>query len=168
MAVELVVGQNCYFDVTEANQMIEDNFMSTEKEYIEWNKLSDNDKDTIIYRNTKAFEMPIWYKGCKIYNSNPLEWPRNIDSQTVEAPSEVKMGILMNGVRSLLEADANSGDSYHSLINNDIEEFRDGSGASVKFRADAKFLNEYAKLPGNDSIYKDIVTKYFNRWIIVV
>ena len=167
MSIALVVGENCYFDVAEANQMIENEFMPTEKKYIIWNGLSDNDKATIIYRNTKAFEMPIWYKGCKIYNSNPLEWPRNIDSITVECPDDVKMGILMNGVMSLLEADANSGDNYQSLINNGIKEYKI-KDASVTFEDDAKSLNEYAKLSDNDSIYKNIVTKYFNGWLKVV
>lgn len=168
MSVKLVVGQNCYFDITEANQMIEDNFTPTKKEYIEWNKLSDSDKATIIYVNTKTFEMKVWYQGNKANSSNPLEWPRIVDGKHLDCPDNVKLGILMNGVMSLLEDNDNSNGGYYSLINNDIEEFRDGSGASVKFRADAKFLNKYAKLKGNDSIYKNIVTKYFKDSLAIV
>lgn len=167
--MELIVGQNCYFDVQEANQMISDNFMSSEVEYKLWNELSDNDKSVIIYRNTKLFEnIYMFYCGCKVYNSQPMEWPRNMNQETVECPDEVKLGILLNGVKTLIRDSDDSESEYNKLINLGVEEFKDSSGALVKFRADAKEISNFETIKGYDDIYVDIINKYFYKYILTI
>ena len=167
MSVELVVGQNCYFDVIEANQMISDNFMNSEEEYILWNNLSDNDKSIIIYRNTQLFEnIYLFYCGCKVYNSQPMEWPRNINQETVNCPDIVKLGILLNGIKTLIRDNSDGESEYNKLINMGVEEFRDGSGALIKFRSDAKEISNFETIKGYDDVYKDIIDKYFYKYIL--
>ncbi|MEE3417901.1 MAG: DnaT-like ssDNA-binding protein [Methanosphaera sp.] len=170
MSIILVVGENCYFDVAEANQMIEQRFMTTDKEYIEWNKLSDDNKSIVIFRNTETFEMKIWYRGDKASRSNPLEWPRIVNGKYTECPEEVKLGILMNGVKALVEASLDNSDiSYHSLLMNGIKEYKiKDASITLKDSANINILKEYEKLKGNDSIYKNVVTKYFTDWLKVV
>lgn len=169
MSIVLVVGENCYFDVAEANQMIEDNFLSTEVEYTTWNSLSDDEKTIIIYRNTQFIEnYTMLWKGCKIYNSNPMQWPRNIDSQSVEIPEIVKLGILLNGIKQKIEStDTSNLKEYNEMINNGIKEYKI-KDASVTFKDDAVANNQYSKMPGLDKIYKDIFDNYFARYSLLV
>ncbi|MBQ4030683.1 MAG: hypothetical protein II625_02900 [Bacilli bacterium] len=169
MSVELVVGQNCYFDVAEANQMISDNFLPSEVEYIEWNKLTNEQKTVIIYRNTQFIEnYNMFWRGCKIYNIQSMQFPRNIDGTTVECPDIVKLGILMNGVNSLVKVTDTNNTEYGSLIDAGIEKFADGSGASVTFKSDANRTSKYSTLPGYENIYKSVFRTYFSKYSLIV
>lgn len=167
--MELIIGQNCYFDVAEANQMISDNFLPSKVEYIEWNKLTNEQKNVIIYRNTQLFEnIYMFYCGCKVYNSQPMEWPRNINQVTVECPDIVKLGILLNGIKTLIRDNSDGESEYNKLINMGVEEFKDSSGALIKFRSDAKEISNFETIAGYDDVYKDIVDKYFYKYILTI
>lgn len=157
--MELIVGTNCYFDVQQANKIIEDNLMSMSTERKFWESLSDSDKTNLIYSNTQLCDNnAMLYKGVKQDTKQSMQFPRVINGDVVECPDSIKLGILLNGIKdtSVNIADA----SFTSMKLAGIKSFADGSGARVEFGGSSdEVTSDLDKI--TNGVYRDIFLKYF-------
>lgn len=54
------LGVNTYMTVEEADSIIDDEFDSTEEEYVLWNSLDEKGKQRIILKGTRAISGLVW------------------------------------------------------------------------------------------------------------
>lgn len=109
----LVVGTDAYFDVAEANDIVDNEFMSQSEEAVYWNSLTnEKDKEILIKKATTLLDNLV-YLGYKIDTDKKLNWPRNIGGKTVEFPYDLKIAVLLQGINS--NKDINKDESNSSL-----------------------------------------------------
>lgn len=130
--MELIVGTNCYTDVAQATELINTYFQSSDPIRKYWNDIAeDSDKAAIILRNTMLYDNDgMRYKGYKQSISQPLQYPRiNNKNQVIDVPLEVKIGILIQGIKSDM---SNNYDEYKELKAQGIKNYKI-KDASVEF-----------------------------------
>lgn len=69
------VGVNSYCTLKQANEYIENHFVSTSEEVEAWNKLSDKDKEVYLVDSAESLN-GLNYKGRKKTSGQPLAFPR--------------------------------------------------------------------------------------------
>lgn len=161
--MELVVGTNCYADIAEYNELIADNFMSTNPIRVFWEALSESDKKSLIVGSTSKYDKDsFYYKGYKQSKTQPLQFPRylNSDEQFV-CPDKVKLGILLNGCRESM----NEGTTEAEMIANGVKSFADGTGARIEF-GDTSSKSVQA-MRTTDGVYGDIWETYFKEYTLL-
>jgi hypothetical protein len=101
--MELIVGTNCYTDISQANELISDYMLSTNPIRVMWNSLQDEDKKTIILNSTMKYDNDsILYKGRKQSKDQSLQFPRVENcSDVVECPDRIKIGLLIISFKPL-------------------------------------------------------------------
>ena len=164
--MELVVGTNCYTDINDANQLIADNFMSSNPIKKVWDSLQDEDKTVLIYSSTQLCDKDsILYKGYKADINQPLQFPR-CAGVSIEVPELVKLGILVQGIKQYIVDSGSSGD-FEALQANGIKSFADGSAARVEF-ANATDLKTSSNYKNNLGLFNDVFKKYFIQYTKIV
>ena len=73
--MSLTVGTNTYATLTEANEYIASNYLSTDELLIKWGKLSNSDKEVLLKKSCVNMES-ILYKGQKENITQKLAFPR--------------------------------------------------------------------------------------------
>lgn len=152
----LVVGQNSYVTVTEADEIITSRFMSISNERKLWNSLSEEDKGILIVTTTEKYDNnSMLYKGIKKDVKQALQFPRIINSKLVDCPETIKAGLIMQCIKDLI-ADSSE---EESLKNIGVKSFADGSGARIEFsdKATSNSLN----------IDNKIWKQYFSAWSMI-
>lgn len=152
----VVVGQNSYVTVTEADEIIASRFMSISKERKLWDSLSEDDKDILIVSTTEKYDNnTMLYKGIKKDVKQALQFPRIINSKLVDCPETIKAGLIMQCIKDLI-ADSSE---EESLKNIGVKSFADGSGARIEFsdKATSNSLN----------IDNKIWKQYFSAWSMI-
>lgn len=163
--MELVVGTNCYTDVEQANQLIADNFMSSSPIKKMWDSLENSDKTILIYSNTKICDKDsMLYKWFKQSADQPLQFPRvmGCNGQVIECPDLVKLGILVQGIRSVIETTGSS-DNFTALQASGVKSFADGSGARIEF-ASSSDLKGTDNNKNSLGIYNGVFKQYFKEY----
>jgi hypothetical protein len=151
--MELVVGQNSYITVAEADEIVASRFMSTSKERKLWNSLLEEDKSIVIVTTTEKYDNDnMMYKGTKVDIEQALQFPRIINSKLVDCPETIKAGLIIQCIKDLV-ADSSE---EESLKNMGVKSFADGSGARIEFsdKATSNSLN----------IDNKIWKQYFSAW----
>lgn len=151
----LVVGQNSYITVAEADEIIASRFMSISNERKLWNSLSEEegDKSIVIVATTEKYDNDnMMYKGTKVDKEQILQFPRIIEGNIVECPDEIKIGLIMQCIKDLI-ADSSEEESLKSM---GVKSFADGSGERIEFsdKATSNSLN----------IDNKIWKQYFSTW----
>lgn len=100
--MELVVGENAYLDVEEADEIINTELSSDIEEYRYWFGLSDDRKRNLLIRGTRLVDT-LLFRGRKTVLSNKLKFPRYIDGKLIEIPYEVKAGLVLNVIEKELD-----------------------------------------------------------------
>lgn len=161
----LVKGVNCYTDVAEANELIEAVFMSNDKERVYWESLSDEDKASIIYKNTLLYDNDdMYYKGYKQDKTQSLQFPRIIrNGEVMEVPQLVKIGLLLQGIKDCMYS---SESDYSELKENGIKSFTDGTGAKIDFFGNSELSAINVKRA--DGMFSGIYELYFKPYTILV
>lgn len=152
----LVVGQNSYVTVAEADEIITSRFMSISNERKLWNSLSEEDKGILIVTTTEKYDNnSMLYKGIKKDVKQALQFPRIINSKLVDCPETIKAGLIMQCIKDLI-ADSSE---EESLKNIGVKSFADGSGARIEFsdKATSNSLN----------IDNKIWKQYFSAWSMI-
>lgn len=97
--MDLIVGENSYITIEEANEIVLNNYTYISEEKQVWDSLSEEDKKVVILKATKTINKEI-FRGCK-YTTGKLAWPRIIDGVYVECPDDVKDGIIAQAIKSI-------------------------------------------------------------------
>lgn len=151
----ITIGDNAYFDVEEANEIVENEFMSQSREAVYWNSLTNNkDKEVLIKKITALFEKLV-YLGYKVDVENKLNWPRYINSRQLQFPYELKVAILAQGITDY--KDINEDESKLQSLG--VKKYSTAE-ASIEFISGT---DNNLKVCGG--IYKDIYDTYVKSWL---
>lgn len=132
----LVKGINCYTDIAEADDLIKSVFMSKEDERVFWESLSDEDKASLIYSNTLKYDTDdMFYKGYKQDIDQSMQFPR-VDNygDVIEVPQMIKIGLLIQGIKSTMETADDKTSEYKALRKNGVKSYKI-KDASVEFQS---------------------------------
>lgn len=154
--MELIIGENSYMTLEEANRIVEDNFMSSDSKRIYWENLKDNDKSILIYRATQKIDVDgMIYKGRKADISQKMQFPRIISDHTgaglMEFPDICKVGIVM---LALKEAEYNNSEEV-KLLEKGVTSYKI-KDASITL--DTSFLNKVKGIDNN--IFYEFFSQY--------
>lgn len=163
----LVVGTNSYITVQEADQLIADNFMSTDPIRVFWNNIgNDADKESIILNSTKKFDRDsMCYKWFKQDVNQPLQFPRvDIYKNVIDCPEDIKLGLLLQGIKTNM---MNKYAEYQQLKAQGVKTFADGSGARIEFFDTFQTKDIDTSMLSN-GMYKLVYDQYFIDYIDTV
>lgn len=153
--MELIVNENSYMTLDEANTLIEQSFMSKDIHRVFWESLSDEDKISLILYNTEIIDSStMLYKWGKLHANQPMQFPRKDNyGRVIECPKKIKIGLLMQALR-----DSVVDNRQEVLLKNmGVETFKDGSGASITFDTSTNVKNR-------QNVYNDIWRRYFSEY----
>lgn len=154
----LIVGENAYCTVEEANTLIADNCMSTSKEVEIWSKLNNKDKEILIISATQKYDNnTLNYKGIKFDKNQSLEFPRLVNGVKIECPDDVALGYIILGLSDYSQSNS----QFNELMDSGVKSFADGSGARIEFDTDSLNKNKY-----NIGTNK-IISTYFDKYRVI-
>lgn len=153
--MELVVNENVYFDLDEANKLVSDRLLSISDEYKFWNSLSDNDKAVLIITGTEIFEK-LHFIGSKLDNNQKLQFPRLYKGDTVNISNNLKFGILLNLINKYKSQSSNES----RLLKNGVKKYS-VEGASIEFQSDTNMIDRVL----NNGVYKSVFDEYFINYV---
>ena len=160
--MELIVGTNCYTDVTQATELINTYFQSSDPIRKYWNDIAeDSDKAAIILRNTMLYDNDdIMYKGFKYDKDQSLQFPRiDVYKRVIECPVEVKLGLLIQGIKSDI---SNNYDEYKELKAQGIKNYKI-KDASVEFFEHID-TNDIDTVKSENGMFINVFNQYFKRY----
>lgn len=163
----LIVGTNSYITVQEADQLIADNFMSTDPIRVFWGNISnDSDKESIILNSTKKFDRDsMCYKWFKQSDDQPLQFPRvDVYKNVIECPEDIKLGLLLQGIKTNM---MNKYAEYQQLKSQGVKTFADGSGARIEFFDTFQTKDIDTSMLSN-GMYRLVYDQYFIDYIDTV
>lgn len=152
--MKLVVGQNSYITLEEANEIVSDEYLSSSNEYKIWAELSDDDKIKLIIKGTSKIENQA-FLGIKI-NSWGMAWPRYLYNKEVDCPDDVKKAIMKN----ILTEQKYARTKEQQLQDLGVTSYK-VKDASISFTTSGSGNNSNSKVNG---IYKDIYDEYLSKW----
>ena len=154
--MEIVVGQNSYMTVAEADELIQYLPFNDSCRKL-WESLDDENKKTsIILSSTFLYDTDsMEYIGVKKDKEQSLQFPRIHNDNEIDCPFYVKLGLLILG---LLDISSNDSEE-ESLRKAGIKSFADGSGAKMEFVEN--FKTTHVNSVGID---KDIWKNYFEKY----
>lgn len=162
--MSLVVGTNSYITVQEADELIAQNFMSTDPIRVFWGNISeDSDKESLILNSTKKYDRDsMCYKWFKQDPDQPLQFPRiDIYKQIIECPEDIKLGLLVQGIKTNM---MNQYSEYQQLKAQGIRQFADGSGAKIEF-FDSFDVRSIDTSVMDTGMYKLVFNQYFKDYV---
>lgn len=93
--MELLVGENSYVSLEEAENIVKKLYISSDKEREYWDKLSDEDKTVLIYRaNMKLNNPSMLWLGHKYNREQKMEFPRVTTYRYIEFDNRLKEGLI--------------------------------------------------------------------------
>jgi len=95
-----VVDSDTYMTLVEANEIVEEELLSDSSEAVVWGKLSSKDKEILIKKATKLVDKVI-FLGTRA--GGLMEWPRYINNKLTQCPTDVKIAIILQALRPLVE-----------------------------------------------------------------
>lgn len=155
--MELVIGQNSYMTVAEADELIQYlPFNDTCRKV--WESLEDSEKTSVILSSTFMYDKEsMEYRGVKKDKEQGLQFPRIYNKNEIECPLDVKLGLLVLGLSNI----SSNNSEEESLRREGIKSFADGSGAKMEFIENFKNTHENSIGIDND-IWKIYFEKYSN------
>lgn len=156
--MELIVGQNSYMTVAEADEIITSRFRSTSKERQLWNNLGD-DKAVVIMSATDKYDNDnILYKYKKVDAKQNLQFPRIDDNgNIIECPEEIKKGLLLQALIDIDEEDSEE----IQMIKKGVTKYKI-KDSEVDYSSNASNINRNSF--GFDN---DIWNRYFSNFTII-
>lgn len=158
---QLVVGENSFISLSEANDIMSDNYMSTSKELTWWNGLSDSDKSVVVLSATNKLnnETLMWI-GQRVDDNQSLAFPRLDKRNGIEydIDSTFKLGIMelvINDNKALFN-------EFDKLKVSGVTSFADGGGMSIKFSENS--VNKNVVENSNIGIPNNIFRTYFIKY----
>lgn len=153
--MSIVVGQNSYMTVADADLIVSSRFMSISKERKLWDSLSEEDKDILIISTTEKYDNnTMMYKGVKKDTEQALQFPRIINNKEVECPEAIKAGLIVQCIKDLI-ADSSE---ERQMIRNGITKYKI-KDAEINFKDNAFDINK-----NSIGFENDIWKQYFSDW----
>ena len=154
--MELIVGQNSYMTVAEADELIQYLPFNDSCRKL-WESLDDENKKTsIILSSTFLYDTDsMEYIGVKKDKEQNLQFPRIYNDNEIECPFDIKLGLLVIGLLDI----SNNDSEEESLRKSGVKSFADGSGAKIDFVENFKTTHE-----NSVGIDKDIWKRYFEKY----
>lgn len=153
---ELILGENSFVSLDEANEIVNNNYTSFDSEYKFWTELNDSDKQVLLMQGTNLLNSDrfIWI-GQRVKIDQPLVFPRKLRSgRIVEFGLDMKIGLVELVIKRQI---AKSSD-LDILKLSGVTSFSDGGGMSVKFDSTSESKN------GGDFIGSEIPLGVFNTY----
>ena len=162
--MELQVNVNCYADIAEYDELISNNFMSSNPVRKFWESLEVGDKKSLIIGSTSKYDKEdFFYKGRKQDISQPLQFPRYLGKDEVfNCPDKVKLGIILTACRDTMS----EGSTEAEMRLNGVKSFADGTGARIEFGEASSVSSEAVKT--SEGVYKDIWNEYFQEYTLLI
>lgn len=159
--MDLIVGQNCYTDITDANDLINTFLESNDPIRIYWGTLSDNDKKAIILKTTLLFDNDdMCYKKFKLDVNQPMQFPRiDVYKRQIDTPLEIKLGLLIQGTKTSI---TNKYNEYQEMKAQGIRSYKI-KDASVEF-FESVDLNDIDTSKSSNGMYDLVFNQYFKRY----
>lgn len=153
--MELVVGQNSYMTVAEADELIQYLPFNDSCRKL-WESLENNEKTSVIISSTFMYDKDsMEYNGIKKNKEQNLQFPRIYNDNEIECPFDIKLGLLVIGLLDI----SNNDSEEESLRKSGVKSFADGSGAKIDFVENFKTTHE-----NSVGIDKDIWKRYFEKY----
>ena len=154
--MEIVVGQNSYMTVAEADEIIASRFRSNSKERQIWDSFDEKDKTVVIISTTEKYDNDnMLYKYKKAEINQHLQFPRMMDNGSiVECPEIIKVGLLIQAILDIEEDDSEE----KQLVRNGITKYKI-KDAEVDFKDNA-FNIDKNSVGLNTEVWKI----YFSEW----
>lgn len=152
----LIKGVNSYCTVAEADELINSHFLSNNKIRKSWSELSNSDKEILLTSTTEQYDTDyMGYIGIKVNKSQTLQFPRLVNSETLEVPDKIVIGYLVLGLNEI------SGDTadFNELRANGIKSYKI-KDASIEF-LDSDKANVSI---GSTSISSQVFNRYFQGY----
>lgn len=163
--MSLIIGENCYTDIEQADDLIHKYFLSSSNIRKIWDELNNNDKEIVILSATINYDKDsMLYIGRKKYSDKTLQFPRYIHGKTVECPERIKLGILVCGIYDIMGNNYNM-DEFEALKLSGVKSFADGSGARVEFGDKSSINNNYVK--NSLGIRTELFNSYFKQYTMI-
>lgn len=159
----LIVYENSYMTLEEANDIVSKSFLSSSKERQFWDGLTDSDKEILIINATDQVDVQqSAFRGNKVNSKQNMEWPRVINGNNTDTPYSIKKGILLNIIKQNLLSMTDEG----KLIAMGVKSFADGGGAKIEFNTESTSSSEW--ITNKVGIFKNIWKTYFSDWSYIV
>lgn len=157
--MEIVVGQNSYFSVAEADEIIASRFRSTSKEKQIWDSLNEIDKTIVIISTTEKYDNDnMLYKYKKAEVNQPLQFPRMMDNgNIIECPEIIKVGLLIQAILDIEEDDSEE----KQLVRNGITKYKI-KDAEVDFKDTAFNIDK-----NSVGLNTEVWNRYFSMWSMI-
>ena len=160
---ELIVGENSFICLDEANEIVNNNYTSFDSEYKFWTELNDSDKQVLLMQGTNLLNSDrfIWI-GQRVKIDQPLVFPRKLRSgRIVEFGLDMKIGLVELVIKRQI---AKSSD-LDILKLSGVTSFSDGGGMSVKFDSTSESKN-CGNFIGSE-IPLGVFNTYFKRYTML-
>ena len=160
--MELVVGTNCYTDIAQATEII-DNYLTPNdpiRKY--WDSVADDaTRKAIILGSTHKYDNDsMFYKWFKQSANQPLQFPRvDMNNNVIECPLDIKLGLLVQGIKVSINEKYTE---YSELKAQGIKNYKI-KDASVEF-FDVIDSSDINTVQDNTGMYKVVYNQYFKNW----
>lgn len=160
--MELVVGTNCYTDIAQATEII-DNYLTPNdpiRKY--WDSVADDaTRKAIILGTTHKYDNDsMFYKWFKQSANQPLQFPRvDMNNNVIECPLDIKLGLLVQGIKVSINEKYTE---YSELKAQGIKNYKI-KDASVEF-FDVIDSSDINTVQDNTGMYKIVYNQYFKNW----
>lgn len=160
--MELVVGTNCYTDIAQATEIIDNYLIPNDPVRKYWDSVADEaTKKAIILGSTHKYDRDsMFYKWFKQSDNQPLQFPRvDMNNNVIECPLDIKLGLLVQGIKVSINEKYTE---YTELKAQGIKNYKI-KDASVEFFdvIDSKDVNT---VQDNTGMYKIVYNQYFKNW----
>ena len=157
--MELVIGQNSYMTVAEADDIVASRFRSNSKEKQIWDSLDEKEKTIVIISTTEKYDNDnMLYKYKKAEINQHLQFPRMIDNGSIiECPETIKVGLLIQAILDIEEDDSEE----KQLVRNGITKYKI-KDAEVAFKDNAFNIDK-----NSIGLNTEVWERYFSMWSMI-
>lgn len=161
--MDIIVNENSYMTLEEANEIIASSYLSTSKEREYWNSLSDDDKSILLINATEAVDRKTFcYIGVLRDSNQSMQWPRVIHGKETDVPWSIKKGLLLQMMNNQMDEST----SEYKLKEMGVKSFADGGGGKIEFANSSDSVSNMSK--NKLGISKNIWSKYFKEWSYII
>lgn len=96
----LVIGENSYVTLEEAQSIVEDELYSDSPEFLIWESLDEKGKELVCKKGTRAINS-LEFIGVRPVWKSKLKFPRIINGEE-KIPEEIKIAAVINGIMDKL------------------------------------------------------------------
>lgn len=127
-----VVGVNSYITIEEANEIVTNEYISSDEKRQWWDSLTESDKGVLLTKATSILndDMMFGWVGTRVDPNQALAFPRNLKiSGVLEWNYRMSCGLI----ELIFTLNKSKISDNYAMISDGISSFSDGGGLSIKF-----------------------------------